>query len=206
MSKLINKLVKASGGWESFLYQTLKEVCDELAPAGYDAGVGGVVDEARDVLKAYEELAKDRWVDQSRKHNGKPTPVIKTQTTAAVEVDEKVQPTKDKTELTKPVESKPKPVPRMMKIRVAVDKDAGASQGALPVPFEHRIVNRRSLFVTTLGGIELGRGSADGQVRGQGVSGHVKVDGVYRFVFTDVNLGVGMVHFEVIQNGQKEEK
>lgn len=62
--KLISKLIDAvGGGWETILYQTLKDVCMELSPTVVDAGVGGIVDEAREILKAYEEHLRENTND-----------------------------------------------------------------------------------------------------------------------------------------------
>lgn len=196
MSRIIDKLVAASGGWEKFLYQTLREVCDELAPAGYDAGVGGIVDEARDVLKAYEETKGQPNVVVS-------TPVVKIQAQAAVEVDESAKPAQsDKFESHKSTKSKSAvesaPVPREFKVKVHVDKDAGACQGEVPLPAGYKVVNRRSLYITTLGGAHLGEGSEDGQVKGSNVSGHISVQGKYRLVFKDITLGTALMYFEAV--------
>lgn len=197
MSRIIDKLVKASGGWEYFLYQTLKEVCDGLRPAGYDVGVGGIVDEAREILKAYEETgAVDTPVDQPNQII--PTPVIRTQPQVAVDHGTKLTPTLETKDIIAPtkVESKPKLVPRKLHAKVPVDKDVGGSHGELPMPAGFNLVKRDTLTVTTQNGLELGKGSADGQVRGQGVSGQITSSGAYRLVFTDVDLGVGVIHFE----------
>lgn len=212
MNKLINKLVTASGGWEYFLYQTLKEVCDDLRPTVVDAGVTGIVDEARDVLKAYEETgAVDTGVDEKKV---RPVPAVKTQATVAVEVDEPTESKKNEAgvPINKPVGIKiedvvlapvSRPTPKSKKLigKVGVGKDAGASQGELPMPSRHKMVNRQSITITTNDGLELGRGSEkngeEGQIRGQHVSGHISATGAFRLVFKDNTLGVSLVNYEV---------
>jgi len=199
MNKLINKLVEAAGGWEKFLYETLKDVCDELDPASYDAGIGGIVDEAKEVIAAYEKTIA----------GGQPTHIPSPQVQPVVEDGSKVveahKPTtlKENKPITSPVsklsKSKPMRKSRAMTARVLVDGEVGASQGELPVPEGHILTNREYMTVETQGGIELGRGSLDGQVRGQGVSGYVSSNGKYRLVFKDTKLGVGLVCFMVRQ-------
>lgn len=54
MSRIINnKLVKASGGWEHFLYETLKEVLNVVRDCG-----DGVCVDALGVIAAYEETER----------------------------------------------------------------------------------------------------------------------------------------------------
>jgi len=204
-NKLLKKLIEASGGWEHFLYQTLKEVCDDL-PAIDDHTESLSV--ARDILEAYEETGVvDTVVDEKKV---KSVPVVKTQAFKDLNQEEKAE-----TKTVKPTQpdkleaSKPRLVPRKLTAKVAVDNEVGASQGKLRFPLGHVIVNRENLIVTTVSGIQLGRGSLDGQIRGSDVSGHVRVDGTYRLVFKDVNCGFGIVKFEVVptvdpQNGKKD--
>lgn len=203
MSRIIDKLVKASGGWETFLYQTLKEVCDELRPAGYDAGVGGIVDEARDVLKAYEEMNRrgqpDVIVSTPRVT---PTPVINTLKMESVEVgpDEDVEWKLE--DLVLAPGPRPPANSRTQTGRVNVDKDLGSSSGELPMPTDHKLVNRQNLSINTLEGMVLGTPSAkngeEGQIQSQYVSGHVSVTGRYRLVFVDTKLGAAHIQYEVV--------
>lgn len=221
MSRIIDKLVAASGGWENFLYQTLKDVCKELTTSReiqkvlIDAGFGGgVVEEAREVVAAYEETIRI---------GGRPIHMPSSQVQPVVEDDSRVvevRKSMDKNmagtpaaahrdRLTnrispQPISSKPKPQPMSMTARVKVDSEVGASQGELPVPADKVLCHRELLSVTTQGGIELGRGSEDGQVRGQGASGHITLDGKYRLVFTDTTLGIGLINYSVIQVEKEE--
>jgi len=74
----------------------------------------------------------------------------------------------------------------------------------LPVPAGHVLYKREFLTVTTRGGVELGKGSEDGQVKGMDVSGLVTLDGKYRLVFKETNLGTGLIKFIVIQKPKPE--
>lgn len=187
MSRIINRLVEASGGWEVFLYKTLKDVCNEMDTMLMLQPEVGLLEEAREILEAYEELAGGH-PDQARKRPA----VINDQS-----VDESAKPAQpNKFESHKTEVKLPKPVPRKLHAKVPVDKEVGGSHGELPMPAGFNLVNRDTLTVTTQNGLELGKGSADGQVRGQGVSGQVTSSGAYRLVFTDVDLGAGVIHFE----------
>lgn len=201
MSRIIDKLVKASGGWENFLYRTLKDVCDDLRPSAVDAGVGGIVDEARDVLEAYEETrAVDADVD---KKEVRPTPVGKTQATVGVGADESAkpaQPDKFESHKSKSVEVPTKPVSKPFTVRIRVDEEVGGAQGNVPLPQDFKIVNRNLLSITTKDGLHLGQGLEDGQIKGVDVSGHVSVSGKYRLVFKDTTLGVVCIHFEALHS------
>jgi len=200
MSKLVNKLVKASGGWERLFYQTLKDVCEKVSYNGFTGDGEDSIDEAQEILEVYEEMRRQPKVAVS-------TPVVKTQAQVVVEVDESAKPAQpDKFESHKAkveaveVESKleSKPMPKKLTVKVRVDKDVGASQGELPVPANHKVVNRENLVITTTNMLELGKGSSDGQVRGPGVSGQITSNGKYRLAFKDTNIGIGLVHFEVM--------
>lgn len=187
MSRIIDKLVKVSGGWENFLYQTLKEVCEKVGQNGFTGEGEDSIDEALEILKAYEETgAVDTGVDE-RKIT--PVPVIKTQATVEVEVDESHK----SVEVSKSV---PVLVPEPFHVKIRVDGEVGGAQGTLPMPLDFKIVNRDLLTITTKNGLHLGGGSIDGQVKGTDVSGHVLVAGKYRLVFKDATLGVALVHFE----------
>ena len=197
MSRIINKLVAASGGWEKFLYQTLKGIC--IIPIAEDDTAGDIIEDAREILEAYEEMG-------GQPNMVVPTPVVRNRATVAPEEVEPVTSENSEADvsITEPVEfSYYEPAPRFepasktSKGKVAVDPDAGASQGGLPIPADSRIVNRRNIVVETTSGHELGIGSEDGQIRGSGVTGHVTVSGMFRLVFKDVSLGVALMRYEV---------
>lgn len=204
MSKLMDKLVKASGGWERFLYQTLKEFCDQSDPTDMGLSVGEAYAEAKEVLEAYEE-ANIGTVSElpNQIPNNQVQKVVEDVGTAKEDVkpvvmqqhNTKLSPTLETKDLTEP---KPKPKPRTMTGKILVDADAGASQGELPMPLNHIITNRRDLVVTTKGGLILGRASEDGQIKGEQVSGHVTSSGTYRLVFKDVKIGAALVRFDVV--------
>lgn len=201
MSRIINKLVAASGGWEKFLYQTLKDVCEKVGTNGFTGDGEDSIEEAVEILEAYEEMGWPNVVT--------PAPGIETQDQAAVELQKhniKLTPTLETKDITDPPKVEvPKPIPKRLIAKIAVDNEVGASQGGLPIPLGHVIVNRENLVITTVSGAQLGMGSFDGQIKGSDVSGHIRVDGTYRLVFKDVNCGVGIVKFEVVQNGKNDE-
>jgi hypothetical protein len=182
MSRIINRLVEESGGWEKFLYRTLKDVI-----------AGGIYDEAMEILEVYEETG--RVEDQAREHVKVP------------DVDVK-RPVKNNTHYdTAPAEKevepaqvdKPKATPRKMRTVVRIDKEVGASNGELPIPQGNILTNRNRLEVTTADGtLHLGRSEIDGQIRGKGVRGHISLAGTYRLVFTETKLGTALIQYEVI--------
>lgn len=199
MSRIINKLAEASGGWEVFLYKTLRGLCKDVSGLYSKPGLAPerelleLIEEAVEILEAYEETDRRGQPDQIIL-----TPVIRTQPQVAVDHGTKLTPTLETKDIVAPtkVESKPKPVSRKLHAKVPVDKDVGGSHGELPMPVGFNLVNRDTLTVTTQNGLELGRGSADGQVRGQGVTGQVTSSGTYRLAFKDVELGAGVIHYE----------
>lgn len=193
-NKLIEKLIRAAGGWEKFLYQTLKEVCEDVRPTVVDAGVtSDVLEEARTVVCMWEEKERTGEPDAE---TVQPVPLGKTQATAKVEADDSAKSSQpDKFESHKSVEA-PKPVPESFTMRIRVDEEVGGAQGELPLPQDFKITRRELLNVTTKDGLFLGGGSGDGQVRGSGVSGHISTYGKYRLVFKDNKLGVACIRFE----------
>jgi len=211
MSRVINKLVQASGGWEKFLYQILKDLLVEVDPTNAGTELQLAYDEAKEVLEAYEEVdeedMKDKWIEQTKHPHQQYEPPIhipSSQVQPVVEGGSKV------VEAHKPalVPESPKPKPirqvRNLTARVHVDAEIGSSQGDLPIPAGYSLHNRDHMTVETQGRAELGRGSSDGQVRGPGASGYISLNGKYKLVFTDTNLGSGIVHFTVIQDKKKE--
>lgn len=212
MSKLVNKLVKQAGGWEAFLYTTLKDFHAELISCFEDwtqADLHEELDEVKMVLEAYEKNKNIASMEQIpsapvksvvsdvSKVKVEAKPAIPTEEKAAIENDMVKVETKEE-DAKQPVK-KELPPPQAQRAGLHVDNYAGACQGELPIPAGHIIVNKQLIVVTTKGGIELGVGSRDGQVRGQGVSGHVSNSGNYRFVFTDVNLGTALIHYQIQQ-------
>lgn len=216
MSKLINKLVHAAGGWEKFLYQTLKEVCDVVENgldqhdlADCEFTIEEDLAEAKEVLAAYEETTK---VEGRQIHlpSTKVQPVV-VDGSRAVEshkpMDRHIAGNMDAAQrnaLANRVPPKPIRQEKSLAARINVDSEVGGSQGALPVPADCILHRRELMTITTQNGIELGRGSPDGQVRGQGVSGHVTLDGKYRLAFGDTALGTGLVNYTIIQKEEKE--
>ena len=212
-SKFLVKLIEASGGWEQFLYITLKELCDVLPTIDESTDT---LEEAREILEAYEELGKKDQPNQLI-----PTPQFQ----KAVENDKGntvknvasngLEPVADlqEPEIDEPVEIKledliftppPRVTPESVRRtgRVNIDKDLGGSSGELPISANYKMVDMRSISITTTSNLELGRGSDKngqvGQIVGQYVSGHVSASGRYRLVFKDNTLGTGLIHYEVI--------
>lgn len=202
--RLINRLVEASGGWERFLYQTLKDVCDKVGEFGFTGQGEESIEDAQEILEAYTTTRL-----------GKPTQRPCTPVQKIVEEDRKVQDAANKIDKPEKIfeaaaetnatpkeitcfQPAPRPAPksRELKAKIGVDADAGASQGGLPMPAGFKITNRQNLLIGSKG-LEFGRGSDDGQVRGRGVSGHVSVAGKYRLVFKETDIGVADVRYEV---------
>jgi len=127
MSKFINKLVKAAGGWEKLLYQILKEVCNEIDSTDIGASLGDVYDDAKEVLTAYDDDIKDRWVDESKKYNGQPTHIPSSQVQPVVEDVSRVAAVCKPTEPRKPIPKKsaPTPTPKSLTASVLVDSEVG---------------------------------------------------------------------------------
>lgn len=184
-NKLLMKLIRASGGWENFLYETLKEIpqrFDDFGEARYHND--DLVQEIQEIIEAYEEqqgvansISCEKLLE-IQKHNIKLTPTLET---------------KDIIKSVPPLPAQP----LKKTAKIGVDTDAGWSQGQLPLPVEYRIVNKGQLNITTVTGMELGRGSDDGQIRGQDVSGQISNYGKYRLVFKDVHLGAAFINFEI---------
>jgi hypothetical protein len=193
MSRLIGKLVKQAGGWEKFLYSTLKDVCEVAKVSDFSDEDAETILEANEILLAYEKSIGKEQISSAPVKN-----VVEDVSKSKVE-DKPAAKTEEKAPEKVEPEKKELPPPRAQKARLHVDDYAGACQGELPVPGGHALVNKQLMVVTTNGGIELGIGSPDGQVRGQGVSGHVSNSGNYRFVFTDVNLGTALLHYQIQQ-------
>lgn len=218
MSRIINRLVEASGGWEVFLYKTLKGVCKDASALYSKPGMLKekelleIIEEAVEILEAYEALAdghpdqeSKRLVvvnDQSIEEASKPTQPNKYQSHTPVPV-EVIEPVEIKLEdfiLTPAPRVSPKP--RRLTGKIGISKDAGESQGMLSIPSNHKLVNGQSIIITTEGNLELGRAASksglEGQITGQGVRGHVSMSGKYRLVFTDNTLGIGLIHYDVV--------
>ena len=186
-NKLLLKLIKASGGWENFLYETLREVCQKVSLGSLMGDAHSCFYDAQEIIEVYEE--------QRGVLNSTPSkfPV------ADLGVQVKVNPVAP-TKIIKPAAPVPVPPlqPKKMKVKVRIDTDAGWCQGGLPLPADYTIVNKGQLTVTTVSGLEMARGNDDGQVQSQDVSGQVSSKGKYRLVFKDVNLGVAYINFEVM--------
>ncbi len=209
MSRIVNRLVEASGGWEHLLYETLKDMCEQLDYS--ESGVcGNITEDVKEILEAYEELDRapeGKKVpvvidDQSIKKTKEPrvAPVF-TQTRAG-----EVEPAKDVEwkleDLVRTPAARPKANSRTLTGRVHVDKDIGGSSGELPLPADHKLVNRQTITITTLNGLVLGTATAadgeEGQIKGQHVTGHVSVNGKYRLAFTNTTLGAAHINYEVV--------
>lgn len=189
-NKLLMKLIRASGGWENFLYETLKELCKDVTGLYSADGINRelqlavLIEEVMEIIEAYEE---QQGVG-IKTHNIKLTPTLK------------VKELNVQAKIAEPVKSVPLPPlqPQKMKAKVGIDKDAGWCQGELPIPAGHMIVNKGQLTVTTVTGLEMARGNEDGQVKSQDVSGQISSRGKYRLVFKDVNLGAALINFEMM--------
>jgi len=207
MSRIINKLAEASGGWEKFLYQTLKEVCGALGDT--EAFQFDAVSEAKEILEAYEELAgghpdkarKRPTVvnDQSIEEVSTPVRVIPVIKTMKVESVENVEWKLEDIILTPPPRRAPKS--KRLKAKISIGADVGGSQGDLPLPARQRIVDRQDILITNRSGQQLGVSNKQegfqGQISGKHVSGHISVSGAYRLAFKDNTLGSAFIHFNV---------
>ena len=187
-NKLLMKLIRASGGWETFLYVTLAELCRDIAGLPFDisreAKLVRLLEDAVEIIEAYEDSTGEEVVENHVPKVGK-----------SIEKVHKIQSAKP----VKKIVEKPIEKPRKMKVKVGIDTDAGWCQGGLPIPSGYKVVNKDRLTVTTINGMEMARGSEDGQVKGQGdVSGQVSNKGKYRLVFKDVDLGAAFINFEVM--------
>ena len=213
MSRVINRLAEASGGWEVLLYKTLKDIC--IIPIGEEDMAGDIIEEAREILEAYEALAggspdQARKVpvvtnNQSVKEIKKPIrkiPVIKTMKTESVEVEPAEEVEWQLEDIILVPAPRLAPKSKRERAAVRVDKDLGGSQGEIPMRAGHKIVDRQNLLITSTDGLQLGTSSGksgeEGQIKGQHVSGHVLVNGVYRLVFKDTKLGTALIHYDVI--------
>lgn len=220
MSRIINKLVDASGGWEAFLYKTLKDVVDKVGEHGFTGEGEDAVKDAQEILEAYEQL-DDRVLEGARKEPVvrcdnivlKEIKVLPSEKTEEVPVQKTFSVVKDAVFTAEDVEWKledlvlfpaprPKSNPKKLTGRIAVDRDMGSSSGELPVPSDHKLVNRELLSITTLDGMRLGEATAksgeEGQIKSQYVTGHVSVTGKYRLVFADSTLGAAHVVYDVV--------
>lgn len=106
-------------------------------------------------------------------------------------------------------EKKANAKPKKLRCKVAVDSYAGTAQGSLPIFIGSKIINRGQIVVTTVNGIELGKGGTNGQIHdrasehdetfGDGVSGYISTDGEYKLVFKNAKIDVAVIYYEVIE-------
>jgi len=219
MSRIINRLVEASGGWEAFLYKTLRDVVDKVGQNGFTGEGENAIEDAQEILDAYEEL--DRQPDTRKEPVGSRRENLEVLDDQSVEIrteggPEKVKKVVKQGDDVAPAEdvewqledlilsppSRPRSNSRNLTGRVFVDKDLGGSSGELPMPSGHKLVNRQALTITTQEGMRLGEASAkqgeEDQVKSQHVTGHVSVTGKYRLVFVDTKLGAALIHYDVV--------
>ena len=184
-NRLLLKLIKASGGWENFLYETLKEVCTEIDLTDVGASLCDTVVGALEIITHYEEVRLDKI----------PPEEVELIPSAVVR-PERIQP--KAVPAAKPVRAPSPPVVPLKKtVKVGVDSEAGWCQGQLPLPAGYRIVNKERLIVTTTNGMVLAQGNNDGQVRGD-VTGQISNYGKYRLVFKEASIGSGLINFEIM--------
>lgn len=228
---LVNKLVRAAGGWEPLLHETLKDVYDQVVQdttlfSALPEEIKEIFEEIEDILDAYEERdnkiiappkppktrKKNQGVDKVSPNNSSPS----TERVRPVESGSKQEDKQEtqfpernpeKEEITRVVGVVPQQgnnaAPRPNKARISVDSYAGASSGELPLPGGYKIVNRDRLTIQTTSGIVLGRAREDGQIKGSDqVSGYIQAGGRYRLVFKHTDLGKVLVVYET----QKEVK
>lgn len=195
MSRLVNKLVKQAGGWEAFLYSTLKDVVDKVGLNGFTGEGEEAVADAREIIEVYEKS-----IDSSKvQMNQVPSPQVKSVVEDVSKVKAEVNPVSQPEESKAESEKNPLPPPKAQRGVLNVDSYAGACQGELPIPDGHKMVNREAIYVATTTGLELGRSAEDGQIRGKGVSGHVNLSGVFRLVFTEADMGTAIMHYQIQQ-------
>jgi len=210
MNAIFRKLVENSGGWEKLLYTTLKEL--SANKRNNSPGLEASFEEARTLLEMYQVEMREKGMTRldsgilqigNEKVSGRvevadrnPVGVSSTE-----EVKESQNYSKQVAKVTPPLNpEKPKPKPKRVHLTVFVDSLIGSSQGALPLSPGYEITNRENLTITTTGGIEIGRADKDGQVKGsEAVTGYIKMDGGYRLVFKETQLGTAIINCDVVQ-------
>ena len=205
-SKLISKLVKAAGGWENLLYETLKEVCQEVGNHGFTGSGEDAVNDAQDVLEAYKAqdvLEKLKPHVEISPPEIPPLEEIQRDTAFIKPIDHVHSKVEDTSAKKEDVELKQRvAIPKTFK--VPIDKDIGSSQGELPLPANYIITDREQLQVATMNGMTLATSAVDGQIKDVNVSGHVSVTGKYRLVFTQATLGAALIRYHIIERPASE--
>jgi len=198
-NKLLMKLINASGGWENFLYETLRELCKDVTGLYSVDGVNReadlviLVEEVMEIIEAYEEVRLGKISLEESLANLETPPMPKVPV-SSVPVALKVPAVQ---QVARPIAQLAVEQPRKRTAKVAVDHEAGWCQGELPIPAGYEVVNKEKLTVTTMGGMLLGQGNEDGQVKGQDVSGQISNYGKYRLVFKETTIGYGLINFEI---------
>jgi len=210
MNAIFRKLVENSGGWEKLLYTTLKEL--SANKRNNSPGLEASFEEARTLLEMYQVEMREKGMTRldsgilqigNEKVSGRVevadrNPVGVPSTEEVKESQNYSKPVAKVTPLPNP--EKPKPKPKRVYLTVFVDSLIGSSQGALPLSPGYEITNRENLTITTTGGIEIGRADKDGQVKGsEAVTGYIKMDGGYRLVFKETQLGTAIINCDVVQ-------
>lgn len=193
MSRLISKLVNDAGGWENFLYETLKDVCEKVGQNGFTGDGEEAIESANEILAAYSKQTNIPNLSQS------PSIKVQKDTTEVSKVKVEDKTVSESEESEEESEKSPLPPPRAERGILTVDSYAGACQGELTMPDGHLLVHRENIYITTTGGLELGRSTEDGQIRGKGVSGHVNLSGKFRLVFTEADMGTAIMHYQIQQ-------
>lgn len=103
-------------------------------------------------------------------------------------------------------EAKPavsKGLKRIENVSISISGGAGGASGQLPEvnkePEGPKVVDRKTIVITSPGGIELGRGHADGNgtIVGSNVSGVINTSGKYQLVFKDYEDKEALINYSV---------
>jgi hypothetical protein len=221
--RLIDKLVKQSGGWETFLYQTLKDVVEEAIVINNPPGLDEALDEAKSVLEAYEERSKSvKEAIEKKVEFRLNTPSATEKLRVVEEAGKVVDESRTEAKLAPPESNGREEITRVtvllpakesklqsQELRgvVSIDPIIGDCQGILPIPEGCRIVNRDKMRITTRTGAELGKPQIDGQVKeSANVTGRIRTDGRFDLVFKDTKLGEAVIWYEVVEEGKPKEQ
>jgi hypothetical protein len=234
--RLLYKLIERAGGWENYLYQTLKDVCDEVDLSDVNDETVKAIEEARIVLEAYEECSKSVKEAETgmekmgfKKASSVATTIFPgTEHLSNVSQDPIVAESSRVVDESRTVELSPpesngreeitrvtvllpakesKLQPQELRGVVGIDPTIGDCQGMLPIPEGCQIVNRDKMRITTRTGAELGRPQMDGQVKeSANVTGRIRIDGRFDLVFKDNKLGEAFIWYEVVREEKTKEQ
>lgn len=226
---ILDRLIERAGGWENYLYQTLRRVYSCSININNSPNLQEALEEAKDVLDLYEEhvaggvkevqkapFTTTRFPGKEHLSNVSQDPIV-------VESSKVVDESRTEAKSTPPLESngreeitrvtvllpakESKSQPQELRGVASIDPTIGDCQGVLPIPEGCQIVNRDKVRITTRTGAELGRAQTDGQVKGsENVTGRIRTDGRFDLVFKDTKLGEAVIWYEVVGEKKLEER